>query len=158
MIERNQSPGKGDRDDDVRRAGESLRTLILAAEHYRQVVAAQTGLDLRQTQAISYLHTRGPMGQSELADALILNTGSVTSLVDRLEAHGLAVRRPHPTDRRRAVIELTEAGADIIRRSSTVLMDAFAAVDPARLGELTDLLTQLADGIRHRTDFLPPDR
>ncbi len=159
MIERKQSSGKADGPDtDLRRAGESLRTLILAAEHYRQAVATQTGLDLRQTQAISHLHSRGPMGQSELADVLGLNTGSVTSLVDRLEAHALAVRRPHPTDRRRFVVELTGAGEEIVRRSTAVLMDAFADVEPTKLGELAELLTGLAGGLGRRTDFRTPDR
>ena len=159
MNEQDQSSGKGRQSqDDLVRAGEALRLLILAAEHYRQAVAVETGLDVRQTQAISYLHSRGPMGQSELAEALGLNTGSVTSLVDRLEAHAIARRTPHPTDRRRFVVELSDAGNDIIRRSNAFLVGAFGEVDPSRFGELADTLGLLAGGLRRQIETMTPDQ
>ncbi|WP_157970653.1 MarR family winged helix-turn-helix transcriptional regulator [Nakamurella deserti] len=115
-------------------------------------MAGETGLDLRQTQAISYLHTRGPMGQSDLAEALGLNTGSVTSLVDRLEAHSIAQRTPHPTDRRRFVVELTRGGREIADRSTDFMLGAFADIPPRRLGELADALVLLATGLRRHID------
>ncbi len=37
---------------------------------------------------------------------------NVTALVDALEDEGLVRRRPHPTDRRATVIELTSRGAE----------------------------------------------
>ncbi len=36
---------------------------------------------------------------------------NVTSLVDALEENGLVARRPHPTDRRATLVELTGSGA-----------------------------------------------
>lgn len=47
---------------------------------------------------------------TELAARLQLSTGAITGLVDRLEAAGLAQRRRHATDRRKVMVELTEAG------------------------------------------------
>lgn len=159
MNEQSQSGSKaGLPDGDLLRAGEALRTLILAAEHYRQAVAVETGLDIRQTQAISYLHSRGSMGQSELAAALGLNTGSVTSLVDRLEAHAIARRVPHPTDRRRFVVELTDTGENIVRRSTAFLVGAFSHVEPSQLGRLADTLGHLAGGLRRQIDIMTPDQ
>lgn len=46
----------------------------------------------------------------ELAEELSMTTGGVSKLVDRIEAAGLCVRRPHPQDRRSSVIELTTSG------------------------------------------------
>jgi DNA-binding MarR family transcriptional regulator len=57
----------------------------------------------------------------ELAGALRCDNSYVTSVVDGLEQRGLARRRPHPTDRRIKVIELTEQGAALAIRVRTVL-------------------------------------
>lgn len=136
-------------------AGAALREVALAIEQYRQAVATELHLDVRQTQAVSYLHSRGPMGQSELAEALVLNTSSVTALVDRLEAHGIAHRQPHPSDRRRSVIELTDKGRDVISRTATFLLGAFDHVDPAEFPSLARTLSTLAADLRVQTESLP---
>jgi DNA-binding MarR family transcriptional regulator len=146
--------GPGVFPDDLQRAGSALRELVLAGEQYRQAAATQLQLDVRQTQAVSYLYSRGSMGQSELAEALMLNTSSVTALVDRLEAHAIARRTPHPTDRRRFVVELTEEGRDIIHRTATYLLGAFDHVDPAELPGLTEALGSLAANLRSQADLL----
>src|SRR6195952_992564 len=91
-------------------AVEALRELILAGETYRQHMTAYLSLDMTQTQALSYLYSRGDMGQSELGALLGFNTSSMTALVDRLERGEIAERRPHPTDRRRRVVHLTDSG------------------------------------------------
>jgi DNA-binding MarR family transcriptional regulator len=44
-----------------------------------------------------------------LADRLGLTTGSVTSLLDRLEHLGYLTRSPHPSDRRKLIVRATEA-------------------------------------------------
>jgi DNA-binding MarR family transcriptional regulator len=43
-----------------------------------------------------------------LADRLGLTTGSVTSVLDRLEKAGYLTRAPHPSDRRKLVVRATE--------------------------------------------------
>ncbi len=40
---------------------------------------------------------------------------AATRLVDGLEKSGLAVRRPHPTDRRATLVSLTESGTGLAR-------------------------------------------
>ena len=41
---------------------------------------------------------------------------NVSRLVDRLEASGYAVRRPHPQDGRGQMLQITETGTDLIKR------------------------------------------
>ena len=53
----------------------------------------------------------------ELADQVLLSRSGLTRLVDRLEAAGLLLREPDPTDRRGAFAVLTEAGHEALRRS-----------------------------------------
>jgi len=45
-----------------------------------------------------------------LADEWRCDASTVTWIVDRLEARGLAERRPHPSDRRSRLVVLTPAG------------------------------------------------
>ena len=46
-----------------------------------------------------------------LADRLGLTTGSVTSMLDRLEKAGYLTRSPHPGDRRKLIVRATETAA-----------------------------------------------
>ena len=49
------------------------------------------------------------MTPSELASHSGLTSGTVTGVLDRLEALGLVRREPHPHDRRKTVVLLDEA-------------------------------------------------
>ncbi len=135
-------------------AVEALRELILAGESYRQIVTGFLNLDMSQTQALSYLYSRGEMGQSELGALLGFNTSTMTALVDRLERDGIAERRPHPTDRRRSVVHLTASGRKAIRTTGRWFVRAFDHVEPATLPALTATLTAIAADLRmHAQDM-----
>jgi DNA-binding MarR family transcriptional regulator len=47
---------------------------------------------------------------NDIAQRLAITGGAASKLVDRLERSGLAARRPHPTDRRSALVSLTREG------------------------------------------------
>jgi DNA-binding MarR family transcriptional regulator len=49
-----------------------------------------------------------------IAERLVVSSASMTSLVDTLERRGLVERRPHPTDRRKVLIQLTADGQRIV--------------------------------------------
>jgi DNA-binding MarR family transcriptional regulator len=68
---------------------------------------------------------------------------SVTSIVDRLEAAGLVVRRRHPDDGRAVLAEITDAGRELVERATADLVDAefgLGALDEAGLRALSELL------------------
>lgn len=52
----------------------------------------------------------GSARMRDLAEAFALAPSRVTSLIGRLEAQALVVRRPHPTDRRAVLGHITAAG------------------------------------------------
>ncbi len=81
-------------------------------------------LDLtgRQYAALAVLADDRPGSQQELARLLGLVPGLVVGLLDDLEGRGLVARRRSPQDRRRTVVELTDAGRDLLARA-----DALAA-------------------------------
>jgi DNA-binding MarR family transcriptional regulator len=56
----------------------------------------------------------GPRSVSDLAAAERMRPQSMAQTVAELEADGLVARRPDPSDRRRALVELTEQGQSVL--------------------------------------------
>jgi DNA-binding MarR family transcriptional regulator len=138
-------------DQMVEEATAALRELILAGERHRRVASSTLRLTISESQAVGYLLANGPMGQTELGKALGFNTSSITALVDRLERSAMATRMPHPSDRRRSIVRLTESGlanASAVRDS---MSSAFDDITPDHLPELTAALRSLAANLQART-------
>ena len=55
-----------------------------------------------------------PITPSLIAERAVVSSASATSVLDTLEKRELLVRRPHPDDRRKLVIDLTDAGREVI--------------------------------------------
>lgn len=55
----------------------------------------------------------GRTSPGSISEVLHRTSGGMTLTLDRLEAAGWLVRSPDPTDRRKVVLELTEAGRDL---------------------------------------------
>lgn len=90
----------------------------------------------------------GPLTLRQLAQANGLDAPYATLVVDKLEAHGLVERRPHPDDRRRKLVTLTTAGHDAIATADSILLRPPAAMrtlPPDALGRLAELVAQLLD-------------
>ena len=135
-------------DDAIATAASALRAVILAGEHYRQVVATHLGLDVTQTQALSYLYSQGDLGQVELGGLLGYNTSSITALVDRLERTGIACRVKHPTDRRRSIVRLSDRGHQVMRDLDVTFRRAFDHLDEGVLVSLTAAMSSVAVDLR----------
>lgn len=120
-----------------------LRGLVLAAEHFRQVVAEQFGIGMTEAAALSHLRTQGSLSARELADLIGLTPSTVTSLLGRLEAADLAERAPHPTDRRQIVVTLTAEGNARLDRSDQWLAEVLDRVDGADSDEIDRVMSGL---------------
>jgi DNA-binding MarR family transcriptional regulator len=59
---------------------------------------------------LHHLNQAGPLSQQELAGALRINPSNLVGMLDALEADGLVVRPRDPDDRRRHLVDLTDAG------------------------------------------------
>lgn len=92
--------------------------------------------------------TRGSLPMRVMGDRLQLHPTSVTNIVDRLETDGLVRRLPHPTDRRTTLVEITEAGRDLMEKAT----EAVTQIDFG-LGGVTERqtqqLTELLGKVRH---------
>jgi DNA-binding MarR family transcriptional regulator len=84
---------------------------------------------------LSHLRRHGPSSPSEIAAAERQQPQSLTRVYAELEVAGLVRRSPNETDRRGAVLELTSAGAEVLRKDMAH-RDTWLA---AALDELPDL-------------------
>lgn len=76
-------------------------------------VVREKGLTLPQMHTLEVLGIHEAMRMKELAQRMGITTGTLTVLVDKLEAKGFVVRKPHQTDRRSIMVELTEKGQEM---------------------------------------------
>jgi DNA-binding MarR family transcriptional regulator len=54
-----------------------------------------------------------PLPPNEIADQLIISRATVTGLIDSLERRAYAKRRPHHSDRRMILVEITDKGRQV---------------------------------------------
>ena len=93
-----------------------------------------------------YLSRRRSLPMRTIGSRLQVHQTSVTNAVDRLEEAGLVVRRPHPTDRRATLVELTKDGAALAERATAALnTEVFAdpGLSPASVTSLVAVLRRM---------------
>ena len=85
---------------------------------------------------------------------------TITFLLDLLERKGLAVRKPHPNDRRRKRVALTPKGRQqaeaMIRDMIRFESEALARIEGVDLPRLQDFLTRYADALAAQNDLETP--
>jgi DNA-binding MarR family transcriptional regulator len=71
---------------------------------FNHSVSAKLGLGASDSQFMTLLQTHGPLTPRQLAEFSGLTSGTVTGVLDRLEAHGFVTRTPDRSDRRKVVV------------------------------------------------------
>lgn len=90
------------------RVGEQVQAYQSSVDDYDRELARLLGVngtDLRCLEIL--LGSEDAAAPSLLATRLGLTTGSVTTMLDRLEGLGYLTRGPHPTDRRKTIVRAT---------------------------------------------------
>ena len=106
------------------------------------------GLSFARYEALVLLSfsRRGSLPMRMMGERLQLHPTSITNIVDRLEADGLARRLPHPSDRRTTLVELTATGRERLSAATDAVQTAefgFVGLDGAELKQLSVLLTKV---------------
>jgi MarR family 2-MHQ and catechol resistance regulon transcriptional repressor len=87
-----------------------------AIEAHARDDVARHDLTLAEFGILEALHHKGPMLLGEVQKKILVSSGGITYLVDRLEKKGLVERQECPSDRRARFAALTPAGEALIRR------------------------------------------
>jgi DNA-binding MarR family transcriptional regulator len=99
-----------------------IRRSQAATQRFDSAVADAVGLNLTDMGCIDVLSQQGPMTAGQLASQTGLSSGAMTTALDRLESAGYARRVRDQRDRRRVVVELTEATSALDRFYSQHVM------------------------------------
>jgi DNA-binding MarR family transcriptional regulator len=97
----------------------------------------QQDLSLTAASTLRTLERHGPHRLSDLAGTEGVTQPAMTQLVSRLERAGLAERRTDPADGRVVVVDIADAGRDLLRKRRE-----------ARAGRLAALMAELDDADR----------
>ena len=130
--------------------------LIWAIDHEMERVSKRmestVGLTIPQRLSLLLIGRHPGMLASDLAGVLHLHRGTVTGIVQRLEAAGYLKRAADPHDGRRAALSLTPAGQRVnARRSGTfegAVRRVLAGAPPRDLLASTRVLSMLAAELR----------
>ena len=135
-------------DETESRAALIAQTARFSAAFQRWVEARGVGgRSYPQLRLLRELQCHGPAIMRELAAELGASPRNMTAIVDVLEQAGLVVRRPHPTDRRATIIELSPAGSQVAECELGPRLDAmagiFAGLTEAERDQFSAVLTKL---------------
>jgi DNA-binding MarR family transcriptional regulator len=127
--------------------GTVVMLLRLAAAIKKRSTEELLGLKLRQLMLLSYLRADAPALQQQLCEALWLDPNNCVLLLNELEDLGYTERRRDTADRRRHVVELTEAGRVAIERAEraqeSLGEEMFAALSDEERATLRSLLSRV---------------
>ena len=114
------------------------------------------GLTYARLRLLQALHCDGPAIMRDLGVQLGVSPRNMTALVDALEDAQLVVRRPHPTDRRATLVELSPAGAREAEQALEPRLDAMAELFKGFSAEeqqaFADALGRLGRAMQDRQD------
>jgi len=129
----------------IQRIARELRVSGRAAE-------GAVGLGAAQLAVLSRAAEGRGASLGELAARTMTDPSSVSVVVARLVAAGLATRRRSPEDERRVEISITAAGRALLRRAPTSpeerLVAAVASLPAAKQAALARLLDEVVDAMR----------
>lgn len=104
----------------------SFQALQTKMAHVTASIAFSLGIGESDLVALIFIANANGATPKQTGDFVVLSSGAVTNLIDRLVAAGLVQRAPNPNDRRSLMLNLTPAGAaavgsvaDLFRRSFT---------------------------------------
>lgn len=127
-----------------RRLGYLLKHAHMRMDELGTEALAPLGIDPREAGILFAVASHEPGSQQQVAERLGIDRTSMVARLDTLEDKGLVSRHPHVEDRRRNVVELTDAGRDIVRRAAEASERAEAALlaslSPQDRERLRDLL------------------
>lgn len=132
---------------------QSMHLLRVLARSYSSVSThsfgscKKFGFNPTEFAVLELLYHKGPQKLNEIGSRLLLVSGGVTYVVDKMVAAGLVIREPCQTDRRVIYAKLTEKGRrtieEIAPKHAENLHEAVSGLTPAEKEKLIDLLKKM---------------
>ena len=130
----------------------SIRRILQAKELYTKELNKKYQVSASQLNCILVLHEQGPLPPSQIARHIMVNSSTVTGIIDRLENKGLVERKRISYDRRVITIELTKAGKDLARHAPPPIqqrvLDGLKSMSTRDIEQIVHSLTRLTNMLR----------
>lgn len=141
--------------DDLSPAGEAffemVRLVNLAARPFAREVGLPYRLSLVEWRVMVALMRAPGSAAGEVAQRTGLDKMAVSRALVSLERATRVVRKPDPTDRRRMLLSLSPAGAQLFARIATTgrarEVQLFGALSPAEVDTLRRLVGRMVDSV-----------
>ncbi|MBF5028327.1 MarR family transcriptional regulator [Micromonospora sp. WMMA1976] len=143
-------------------ASRALRDVLRLAGDTRAALARRLGLNATDAAAIDHLvSSPEPLGPVELGNRLGIRSASATTLVDRLVQAGHVTRTPHPHDRRRLSLQVTESAVgEVLEALRPMLVGvdrAVARLTPEQAEATTAFLREVTEVMREYVATAPDE-
>jgi DNA-binding MarR family transcriptional regulator len=137
----------------------ALPRFVGATVLFHTAVAERLGVTPTELHCLHLVHGGVTDSPTELARLLGMTTGAFTRLLDRMERHRLAERRPDPADRRRLVVRplpdrMTEL-AELYAPLAGFFGERLAKLDQHQLSALVEFLADGSTAAERETAKLP---
>jgi MarR family 2-MHQ and catechol resistance regulon transcriptional repressor len=105
------------------------------------------GLNRTEFGVLELLYHRGPQPLQQIGEKVLMSSGNITYVVDKLEKKGLCRRRASQSDRRLIYAEVTEEGSAFIERvfpeHTKIIQAAVAGLSEEEITIASQLLKKL---------------
>ena len=127
-----------------------ISRLARRLDRLRATAFSAHDLEYWEFDVLAALRRAGPpyqLSPGQLLHETLVTSGTMTNRVDRLTDRGFVTRQDHPKDRRGVLVQLTDAGRDVVDAALAELMAAegqiMGALDAADHDQLTHSLRLL---------------
>ena len=114
-------------DNQIRAILYLIQRLMQASEYYNKELEKKHKLSIPQLNCLLALHEKGPMPLSVIAQHIMVNSSTVTGIIDRLEEKGILYRSRISQDRRVVTVLLTDSGTLLAQNAPPPLQPKIVA-------------------------------
>jgi len=122
--------------------------------------AKSTGLSMPQFSLMMMMHHKGACGMSEVSERFEITAAAASQLVEKLVQSGFILREEDPHDRRAKLLNLTDAGQELIKQGIEQryqwveqLASKLDAEEKSKVVEALALLTEAAKALEEKPDL-----
>jgi len=141
-------------DDSTQETRQAMRLYIVLTRTYKALLEMDLrnirsyGLNPTEFGVLEFLYNKGSHPLQQIGDHILITSGTITYVIDKLEKKGLIVRRYSDKDRRIVYAEITEAGqnkmSDILPNHYNSFVEALKDIHPDEKEQAIELLKKIS--------------
>ncbi|MGD9033397.1 MAG: MarR family transcriptional regulator [Desulfobacteraceae bacterium] len=124
-----------------------IRRLMQGSYLYNKELNKKYQVSAPQLSSLLALYENGPLPPSQIAKCIMVNSSTVTGIIDRLEQKGLVQRSRISTDRRVITVTLTDKGRELAEHApppiQEKIVDGLQKLPPHEIEKIVQALTKL---------------